>query len=208
MLEAVHRVFGAYVKAAALVSGADRPVILGVGNEVAIEPLPARCRYVRLDLRPASLEDLAARAENAGAFHVFAFAASLDRIDNLDTAAKALAMLAAPGARAVFWNPLHDPDLVAQSDGAAVFGRLASYRFRAASAAAFAGYGATRLPALLRAMKKQRRDLSHQRPLDDVRHRWFTAENVAFYLARLGQVEELTTLPNTHHHIGVVRITR
>lgn len=224
--EALYKLFGAYVAAAALKSKASRPLVLDVGCGMFTSPSPAfaglsdSCAYVGLDPLPKQLErtypfvcgrleDLAALPNLRSRFNLFTFGTSLDHLEDLASAAAAVRHLAADDALLVCWNGLQEGERIFSKNGAALFQELTRLERKSVllALAGYVGYGVVRLPRLLYRMR-QRRGLVAQGKVGDHHSRWFTEANSSRYLSVFGEVIHAVTLPNTNNAFATVRVRR
>ena len=220
--EALYKLFGSYINAAALGTGKPHPLVLDVGcgmfqqSSPALTKLDTRCSYVGLDPLAhhlqrsyrfvcGRLEDMAGMNAFTGLFDIFVCGTSIDHLEDLSSAAAAMRQLAAPGAVLVCWNGLQDPERIIGGNAVAVFRKLVGYRWWCVAMAAYAAYGMMRLPRLLRQMRARRRAIRSNDVLDH-HVRWFTEANTTVYLSEFGEVMETVVIPNTQHSFSLVRV--
>lgn len=211
-IHAYYRLFRGYAAAA---SPKERARVLDIGCGISQElPIYARnmkahWEYFGLDpfqvnlkrnypFLCGTLEATSERLQFSERFDLFLFCTSLDHFENLQDCAKAVQKLAAPGARCVFWLGLHDPELVAAPEGAAVFRR--AFRTHPLFAIPiYLGYGLLRFPKTVYNMWRRRRMLKRAEPLDDLHFWYFVKNEFESCLQNFGIVEDVISIPGTNY---------
>ncbi len=214
----IMRLFAGFIARHIDPSGTCLDIGCGTGSTTPpyADRLMVGSRYVGLDpLRLDHVRDypfICARIEELPAacprlrFAGFIFATSLDHLEELETAAQAVAKLAHPeGAMAVLWIGLHDRDLLVAQTGARLastwLGGRAFGGMLRALAWPLRGYWRTR-----RWLDRRDRDLSAGRPLDNLHFHYFTRATLAAALAHFGKLEEVVEVPGTNSCFAAVRV--
>ncbi len=152
-------------------------------------------RYLFVNARIEELMDLLDCDEK---FDLFVFSTSLDHFEDIEDVAKIIKELSQPGALALFFVGLHDPEIVARKVGAFLFGRMFETLTLPKLLIRIFGAYLIRIPAsclsLMRRDFKLRNDIS----LDEKHFYYFTRESVRRYISMFGNILDVTEIPDTN----------
>lgn len=174
-----------------------RNQLTDIVNYFGLDPLDVNHDSRSYSFFLGDLTQLASQANLRSAFDVIIFATSLDHIDNLERTVDEVRTLASPGAVAIFWCGVHDPEIVGEHNGSLVFRELLSHG-SVAGYVRFFLYGIVRLPRLLARTALTRYRLQHGIPLDDLHERYFTVETLEDAMESFGQVVSSVRVPGSN----------
>ncbi|MED5580003.1 MAG: methyltransferase domain-containing protein [Nitrospinota bacterium] len=130
-------------------------------------------------------------------FDVIVFATSLDHINDLDEAVKAVNLLAAPGGLLVSWSGIHNPEITSEHNGVLVFNELMKSDPVSAILKWF-GYFILRFPRLIFRSFMTRRKIKRGIPLDPAHEHYFTEESLRETMGFFGEVVSSVRVPGSN----------
>jgi SAM-dependent methyltransferase len=224
-LQLIYRLFDHYIAAALWRAPGSRVLDVGCGISPAFPPyagtlerLHAAGRVVYAGLDPIEanvearsypfihgrLEDLPGKLRDR--FDAFVFSTSLDHFEDVGRAGAEVRKVASPGAIAIFWVGLHDPQYVAELMGSDLFGR---YLHDAGSTRLLRGalQLLARIPVMAGRLAARQRRLDRHEPLDELHFHYFTGATLADALARFGTVLDVTRLPGSNSVFATVAVS-
>lgn len=166
-------------------------------NYYGLDPLEVNLDSRSYPLFLGDLTQLANQDNLESVFDLVIFCTSLDHIDSLEQTIEELHTLTTPGATAIFWCGVHDPEITGEHNGSLVFRKLLS-RGGLAGYLSFLLYGIFRLPRLLTRAGLTRYRLGHGIPLDDLHERYFTSDTLEDTVEKFGEVLSSVRVPGSN----------